>query len=429
MQKNSISITWLGLLIWFIAAAFFLYEYFLRTFVGSIASQLIPDLHLSIEQFTLIGSAYFFAYGLMQMPVGVLADKFGVKKIMLFAVLVCAVATLLFSHSHSFANALASRFSMGLGSAFAFVCLLVLVSNWLPNQYFGFFAGVSQFIGTMGPVLAGGPLISWLVSSHIPWRSALTVVAYGGFVLALLVLLIIKNKPKGDSSKITYLTRDLPLKQCLMQIFKNKQAWVIAIYSASIYISLSVMAAVWGTNFLQAKGLSQQDAAYMISCAWIAYAIGCPLLGFLSDYFKRRKPVLVLCGLLGLISTCSMLYLHFHSISLYIVLFAMLGIAATGQNIGFATIIENATPDIKATALGFNNACIFLSATFLPLLISYMITKLHHHGSAGHIAVKTFVIALSVLPLLYLVSLIASIFLYKETYCRSQKSFVLLKNH
>lgn len=427
MYKKEISISWLGLLIWFIAAAFFLYEYFLRTFVGSIAPQLIHDLHLSVEQFTLIGSAYFFAYGLMQMPVGLLADKFGVKKIMIFAMLVCALATLLFSHAHNVWQALGGRFCMGFGSAFAFVCLLVLVSNWLPNQYFSFFAGVSQFIGTMGPVLAGGPLISWLEASHIPWRVALNHVAYVGIILAILTFFIVRNKPKGAVGDVTYLSKSAPIKQCLRQLFRNKQVWTIAIYSASIYISLSVMAAVWGTDYLEAEGLSQQYAAYMISIAWIAYAIGCPSLGFLSDYFKRRKPFLIICSLLGLSSTCLMLYGHFHSLIIYMLLFIMLGVAATGQNIGFATIIENATADVKATALGFNNACIFLSATFLPLLISFIISKVSHTQSATHISLAAFIIALSILPLLYLVSLVASTLFYKETYCKPQKGFIVLQ--
>jgi len=426
MFSKDSSVAWLGFIIWFIAAAFFLYEYFLRTFAGSIASELIHDLHLSVEQFTIIGSAYFLAYGLMQIPVGILADKFGVKKIMIFAMVVCALATLLFAHAHNFWEAVGGRFCMGFGSAFAFICLLVLVSNWLPNQYFSFFAGISQFVGTMGPVLAGGPLISWLVASKIPWRIALIHIAYIGFVLALLTLLIVKNKPKGAIGEMTYLIKSAPIKQCLRQLFKNKQVWVIAIYSATVYISLSVMAAIWGTDFLQTKGLSQKNAAYMISIAWVAYALACPSLGFLSDYFKRRKPFLILCSVLGLTSMLLMLYGHFHAPYIYRILFVMLGVAATGQNIGFATIIENASRDIKATALGLNNAYIFISATFLPLIISFIISMVSHTQSASHIPLHAFIIALSVLPLLYLVSLIASTFFYKETFCKPQKGFIIL---
>ena len=180
MNIENQKITLLGTWIWLIAAGFFLYEFFLRTFVGSLAHQIIPSLHLSIEEFTLVSSAYYIAYAIMQIPVGILADKFGVKAIMVFAAVLCAVATYLFSVSTGFYTAVASRFLMGLGSSFAFICLLVIASNWFPKRFFGLFSGLSQFIGTMGPALAGGPLIAFLVSSHTGWRPTLHYVAYGG---------------------------------------------------------------------------------------------------------------------------------------------------------------------------------------------------------------------------------------------------------
>ena len=131
-DKNKLSL--LGFIIWFLAALFFLYEFFLRTFVGSLAPQIIPDLHLNAETFALLGSAYYIAYGAMQVPVGILADKFGVKKIMIFATLLCAVATYLFANSTSFGLAFITRMMMGLGSSFAFVCLLVILERYVSKK-------------------------------------------------------------------------------------------------------------------------------------------------------------------------------------------------------------------------------------------------------------------------------------------------------
>lgn len=417
----------IGLFIWFIAAIFFLYEFFLRTFVGSIAHQLIQDLHLNVEQFTLIGSAYYLAYGIMQMPVGILADKFGVKKIMIFAMLTCALATFLFAHSHSFTEALLGRFFMGFGSSFAFVCLLVIASNWFPTRFFGFFAGASQFIGTMGPVLAGGPLVSWLIDTHTSWRVALSFIGIFGVILAVLTLFFVKNKPKGGKDTLLFLSKTESIWIRLKRLFKTKQAWVVAVYSASTYVSISVMAAVWGTDYLQAVGLSQKTGAYMISIAWIAYAIGCPGFGFLSDLTKRRKPFLILCSVLGLVSVSLILYGHFRSDAIYEILFFMLGLAATGQNIGFAAIAENATPDTRASAMGLNNGLIILSGAILPLVVGYLISSSSGVTSAQNIPLHSFVFGLSLLPVIFLISLVVSVFFFKETYCKPQKGLIVLK--
>jgi len=427
MRRPDQKIKPIGVFIWLIAAIFFLYEFFLRTFVGSIAHQLINELHLSIEQFTFIGSVYYLAYGLMQMPVGVLADKFGVKQIMVFAMLTCALATFLFAHAQNFTEALLGRFFMGFGSSFAFVCLLVIASNWFPKRFFGFFAGASQFIGTMGPMLAGGPLISWLVVSHTDWRYSLSSIGAFGFVLALLTLLFVKSKPRGGQDSLLFLSKKESFSIRLKRLFRTKQAWVVAIYSASVYVSISVMAAVWGTDYLQTVGLSQQGAAYMISIAWLGYAIGCPGFGFLSDLTKRRKPFLILCAALGLSSMSLILYGHFTSKTIYEALFFMLGLASTGQNIGFAAIAEHASPDMRASAMGLNNGLIILTSAILPLPVSYFISLSAGSSNALHLPLHSFIFGLSLLPLAYLVSLITSLFFFNETYCKTQKGLIVLR--
>jgi len=423
MQKIDQKITVIGVIIWAIAATFFLYEFFLRTFIGSIAHQIIHGLHLNIEQFTFMGSAYYLAYGLMQVPVGILADKFGVKKVMVFSTLTCALATLFFALSHSFILSLFDRFLMGFGSSFSFVCLLVIVSNWFPQRFFGFFAGVSQFIGAMGPMIAGGPLVSWLINNHISWRFALIKIGAFGVVLTLLSLLFVKDKPRGRQASLLLVSTNEPILVRLKRLLKIKQVWVVALYSGSIYVAISVMAALWGTSYLQAVGLSQTSSAYMISIAWVAYAIGCPGFGFLSDLTKRRKPYLILCAILGLVSISLILYGHFTSKAVYEVLFFTLGLAATGQNVGFAAIAEHASPDTKASALGLNNGMISLFDTILPFVIGYLIFLSSGSSNAQNLPMHSFIFGLSVLPIVYFIALVVSCFFFKETYCRPQQCF------
>jgi Sugar phosphate permease len=187
LGKENASFSLLGLIIWLLASFFFLYEFFLRTFVGTIANQIMHDLALSPEMFALLGSAYYFAYALMQVPVGILTDKFGVRRILIFAILVCVISAFLFANAASFSQAFISRMMMGFGSSFAFVCLLVIAATWFPRKYFGFFVGASQFIGTMGPLLAAGPLAAVLVKSNGDWRTLLADIGIIGGILALLI--------------------------------------------------------------------------------------------------------------------------------------------------------------------------------------------------------------------------------------------------
>ena len=426
-QQNSSPISALGLAIWALAALFFLYEFFLRTFIGSVATQVIPDLHLNAETFAVVGSAYYIAYGVMQVPVGILADRFGVKNIMTFAVLVCVASAFLFAHADSFASAFFARLVMGFGSSFAFVCLLVIVVTWLPREFFGFFSGASQFLGTMGPLLAGGPLIALMHKTHQNWRTLLDEIAIVGIVLAVLIALIVREKPRSTKQETIVLTRSEPLLSRLAKLARNGQAWAVALYSATLYISMTLLGAIWGTHFLQIQGLSQATAASIISVAWLGYALGCPLVGVLSDIAKRRKPTLIICAAIGLLCTSIVTYVPLHeSTLLYTILFFFIGFACSGQNVGFAAISEHSDVSTKATALGLNNGLMTLFGAFVPPLASYFI-----YLSAGarhdNLLPNDFMLGFSLMPVCNAISLLMAIFAVKETYCKPQKETIKLR--
>jgi len=424
-QQPKTSISTLGIIIWSLAALFFLYEFFLRTFVGSVAHQVISDLSLNAETFSIIGSAYYIAYGVMQIPVGILADKFGVRLIMVFATLVCAGSTFLFAHATGFNSAFVSRLLMGFGSSFAFICLLVVVVTWFPKRYFGFLSGTSQFIGTMGPLLAGGPLVALMAATHESWQITLNKVGGFGILLAVVILLVVKNKPRDAEKQLIFLQPEEPLKTRLLRLAKNKQAWAVALYSGTIYASIALLGAIWGTAYLQARGLSQGAAANIISLIWLGYAVGCPLLGALSDIAKRRKPLLIFCALTGVIATVCIVYLPLSNLTwAYGILFFSLGIAGSGQNIGFATIAEQVDVGTRATALGLNNGAITLSAAIIPPLASYFIFL-----SSGEnlLTAEDFMRGFSIMPILYGLSFIISWLFIKETYCKPQKEAIILK--
>lgn len=414
-----------GIVIWMLAASFFLYEFFLRTFIGSVAGQIIPDLGLNVETFALLASAYAIAYGLMQIPVGVLTDRYGVKIILIFAALVCAVATFFFAHAHSFVSAFTSRLAMGFGSSFAFVCLLVVVATWFPRKNFAFFAGVSQFIGTMGPFLAGGPLIALLYFLHGNWRATLSLIGGFGIVLAILMVFIVKNKPPNVEHSTIFVARAYPVKTQLLKLMRNKQAWLVAIYSGCVYVSIEFLAAMWGNVYLQARGITQQGAGNIISLAWVGYAIGCPLLGALSDFGRRRKPWLIITAIVGFFTTFGITYLPLRDTpGVYSIFFFLLGIAAAGQNLGFATISEHVEKANRATALGLNNGAVTLFTAMVPPSASYFIYRVTGPSGMAMHNPHTFMLGFSIMPLLYLVGAFIAIFLIKETYCRPQKEVI-----
>jgi MFS family permease len=420
MEKK---ITVKGLLVWIITSLFFMYEFLLRTALGTFQTDVMRDLHLTPMFFSLISSTAFqVVYGAMQIPAGVILTRLGLKWTLIVAAMLCAIATIGFSTTHQFITAMICRALMGLGSSFGFICMLVAIYDWMPRKNIALFIGISQFIGTIGPMLAAGPLESLSSISLISWRDLFSSLSIPGFVLAMLIGLFVDHN-RLDSPKYVILTHDYSIVVKLFQLLKHTQIWFIALYSGCIYFSIEYLAENNGAIFLMQKGLSSKVASYMITLAWMGYAFGSPILGFMSDKLQRRKPFLILGSLLTLLSLTGIIYFSLPDTSTG-VCFLLLGIGASSSCTGFVIMAEQCRSDTLATGLGLNNMFIVsISAIFAPLIgmtLSYFTKTLVS-------PIIPYQYALTLLPLLVIPTLLIALYGIKETFCKSVSMNTVLK--
>lgn len=414
-MSSSEKLTLKGTAIWVVCALFFTYEFMLRTVVGTYQHPIMYDLHLSLVTFAIISStSYQVAYGVMQLPVGIISQKFGLKKTMFFAILFCAVATFGFSLTHHFFAAVIFRVMMGLGSAFGFVCLLIAVYEWMPRNNIGLFIGLSQFIGTMGPMIAAGPLTSISEGSSITWRTIFYVLCFIGIGLALVVFFIVENN-RQMTGKFQILSPKMNYWQDIKRLLSQKQTWFIGIYSALIYFSIEYLSENEGKIFLEMNGFSAAFSSYMLTLSWLGYAIGCPLLGFISDKVNRRKPVLIFSAICCLLAMIGIIYFP-NSKPLLIFYFLLLGLGASGQSVGFAIMAEQCKENYLAIGLAFNNFMIIIIAAFNAPFIGFLLSSV---SKTPHLSIKDYHQGFSFIILLISFSVLIAIFLIKETFCKS----------
>lgn len=145
--------------VWLIGATFFFYEFFLRVLPNSLHQDIVNSFNATAFSFSLFGGAFYLCYLLLQVPVGFLFDKYGIKKSLFFATITCALGALLFSLTSSLYVAIFARCLMGIGAAFGFLGLLIISTQCFPMKYMGILSGSTQILGTLGPILAGGPLL------------------------------------------------------------------------------------------------------------------------------------------------------------------------------------------------------------------------------------------------------------------------------
>ena len=112
-----------------LSASFFVYEFFIQISPGVMTNELMRDLQIGAGGLGILSAFYYYAYTPMQLPAGLLFDRFGPRILLTFASCVCALGALSFGLAHTVAEAAAGRFLMGIGSAFAFTGTLLLVSR------------------------------------------------------------------------------------------------------------------------------------------------------------------------------------------------------------------------------------------------------------------------------------------------------------
>jgi len=417
MNKPIEKITFSGIFIWNLAIIFYFYECFLRVFTNTIADNIMFDLNLNAEQFSLVGAAFFVSYALMQTPNSFLINYFGVKKLLVLASILCSFGIFLFSFSHNLFTAILSRLIMGFGSSFAFLSLMTLSINWFPQRHLGLMTGLTQLLASIGPILAGAPLALFVKAFNGNWRIIFIWLAIFGFISAILYSLFIKNKPK--TADIIFLEEPKNIKHDLTYFLKKKQLLYIILYSALSYAPLSIFGAFWGTLYLQSKNFDKPTAAFINSMIWVGFSIACPLMGKFSDHIKKRIPFLSISAFTGVILSCILLLFNIENKIILILCFIGLGISSSGSILCFAILTEKVSKDLKTIAMGLNNTIQMLFAPFIAFIVGCIIHTEKHLDVLAY-TTKDYINGFSIVPILFLVSFLLSTFIIKETFCKSQ---------
>ncbi|MDG2422737.1 MAG: MFS transporter [Phycisphaerales bacterium] len=363
---------WYSWVFWGIVAVFYLYEFFVRVTPNVILPQISTELSLDPG---IVGSAmstYLWVYAPTQLVVGWLFDRFGTKFLVSTAAVICGIGCILFAGAHSLGMASAARGFIGFGSAFAFVGAVYVATVWFPPARLALIAGMTTSVGMIGEVVGQYPMAR--LAATFDWR---TVVFWSGIIgggLGVLMFLVIPRRPSWFSKTVArHETDEIGLWHGIAKVLGNPQMWMIGFVSAVIYLPLSVLAALWGTSSLETlNNLDANKASLAISMLPIGWLIGCPIIGILSDRFKKRRPFLLL-GCVGGGITMLILLIPNLSYGTLIVLLLVSGLATSSQAITFALAMEVNARRFRATSVAICNFLVMLMAAFLQVGIGWIL--------------------------------------------------------
>lgn len=361
-----------------LGALFYAYEYLLRISPSAMEPALRQHFNLSATGFGLLSALYYYAYVPMQLPVGVLMDRFGPRRLLTIACFICVVGVFLFAGTDRFAVAGSGRFLVGVGSAFAYVGVLKLATIWLPEDKLGMVAGLTAALGTVGAMFGDNVLGMMVIASG--WQQTINFTAIFGIGLMIVLWFCIQDHKRDPESGGTI---DSFRKNMidLGIILREKQVWINGMYGCLVYLPTTIFAELWGIPyFTHAHGLSPVDAGFTNSVLFFGFMLGAPTMGYISDRIKRRKlPMLV--GAVGA-SIVMVMILYIPGLSphtLHFLVF-LLGLLYSSQAIVFAVGRELSPKEAAGTAIATTNMIVMIGAMLLQPLVGRLLDySLHLH--------------------------------------------------
>ncbi len=143
---------------WFLCAVFFLYAFVQRVAPSVMVDDLMRDFAVGGALLGNLSAYYYYAYAGSQIPVGVLMDRFGPRRLVTLAAALAGAGSLVFVLADGLWLASIGRLMIGFGCAFSFVGALNYAALWFPPNRFATLSGWAQMLGVLGGIIGQAPL-------------------------------------------------------------------------------------------------------------------------------------------------------------------------------------------------------------------------------------------------------------------------------
>ena len=360
--------------VWTILAFSLVLSLFHRGAMGVISPSMSLDLNASASQMSNIASVTFYTYALMQIPAGLLLDRYGYRKINGIGMLITGLGALLLGVTSSIPLAYISRLLVGLGTSVIFISVLKAQSIWFSRDEFTKASGLLAFIGNTGGVLATFPL-AFLVT-YIGWRFSMIVMGIICLLLFVVIFFYVKNhpndygyEPQGEAKN----SSPLHLKDSFKSVIFNTAIWRNFFALFTLVGCTTAFSGVWGTNYLiTVYQITETKASFYISFILVGLIVGALCIHPILNWFNHQ-PVLCQRGASILMTLCWVYFLLITagkpSLVVLPILFFLIGFSATAHILSFTDITDRCTSDYSGLASSFINAGEFISSSVITLFI------------------------------------------------------------
>ncbi|HKU95029.1 MAG TPA: MFS transporter [Vineibacter sp.] len=272
---------------------------FFRASTAAIAPDLIADLGLSAQQFGAANGVFFLAIGLVQIPVGILFDRYGPRRVTTALTVLAVAGAVWQAVCTSGVEFLAARLVLGVGCAGSFMSAVLLSSRWFGGDRLATVLSWVFALSQIGLMLATTPLAA--ASAAYGWRTAYLVAAVAALMIGAAFFLLVRDVPPGGPPAATRRETILDALRGVAQVWRTKGLGpVLAIHTVA-YASMATVLSVWAGKYLaDVHGLDAVQRGNVLLAMTAFQIAGTLAYGPLDRLFNTRKWIIVAGAVLSL---------------------------------------------------------------------------------------------------------------------------------
>ncbi len=359
-----------ALLMWFLGSFCFFFAFFQRVTPSIIVEDLMRDFGVTAGIVGTLSALYFYAYAGLQVPIGLLVDRWGPRYMLAGAIAINGLGTLLFAVTNEIGLAYIGRVLIGVGSAVGWVGSLKLIAAWFPPSRFALMSGCTSALGMTGAVIGQAPMA--ILVGAVGWRPALFGIGMFAVIYAFMLWLIVRDVPPGQPPSVA--TRFADVMEGLRGVAARPQTWIIAFCSGSMVAPQASFGALWGVPYLMtAHGIDRTTAAASTSMLLFGWAIGSPLAGWISDRIRRRQPALLIGTISAFGTMAAIVYIPDLPLTITQGLLLVNGIAGGSAVLCFVAVREVNDPHASGAAIGIVNMMTMLCGAVAQTAIGWLL--------------------------------------------------------
>jgi MFS family permease len=250
-----------ALLAWLLAAAYYFYQYALRSAPSVMMPQLSEAFGVNALGVASIVGMFYYGYSPFSLVAGAAMDRFGARRIIPIGAALVAVGALLFGTSNIVVASI-GRFLQGAGGVFALVGAIYIATKYFPASYAASLVGATQMFGMAGGS-AGQFFVGPLIQGGLPWGRFWTYAGLVGLAIGVILLALLPREER----KPTRTAGPGSILGSLRTVFSNPQSILCGLIAGLLFIPTTIFDMTWGVRFLQEGRGREYEDAVMIAAA------------------------------------------------------------------------------------------------------------------------------------------------------------------